>query len=113
MRVRWLSKQKRVRVSLLDLPDELLLQVIEELDEVELYTLSVQCKRLQRMCLPVYLLHLGVTTPLIFPIDHLAILPAQLYSPGLSLAFFAKTVRRFSCDIGNIDNRHWNHVTSP
>jgi hypothetical protein len=94
------DKQKREPVSLLHLPDELLLQVIGDLDRRDLYAVSVQCKRLQRLSLPLYLLHLGVTTPLIFPIDHLVITRTQFSAPGIPLAFFAKNVRRFSCHIG-------------
>jgi len=96
---RRLSKQKQVPLSLLYLPDELLLEVIEELDRNDLYALSIQCRRLQRLCLPPYLLFLGITTPLIFPIGHLIFTGEQLYAPGVPLTFFAKNVRKFSCDI--------------
>src|SRR5262245_6304902 len=100
------AKQKRVPLSLLHLPDELLLQIIDELElnKRDLYAASIQCKRLTRLSLPLYLLRLGVTIPFIFPIDRLVITPQYLSVPGFPLALFAKNVRRLYCDISPVQS---------
>jgi hypothetical protein len=84
------------KVSLLHFPDELLLLVIEELGETELYTLCLVSKRCQRLALPAYLSHHGIAIDrLTLSVEQIIALP----SPALRLAFFVSGTTSLFCEI--------------
>ena len=91
-------------LSLLHLPDELLLQIIDELHPDDLYTISMLCSRLHRLALPAYFSRHGITRPLDSTHDHLILAGAQLNAlPGLQHAPFVKNIRCLSCEIGPVE----------
>ena len=83
-------------ITLIDLPNELLLDVMDDLHPSDLLNLSLLCGRLHRLALPAYLMRYGIA-----PIDHHLTLSAEQLEalPGLRLAPFIKDIRGLSCNM--------------
>ena len=98
------AKQKRDRLTLLDLPHELLLQVIDHLDADGILTLSLLCKRLHELALSAYFVRHALTTPL-DSTDALVLTGKQLNAlPGLQMALFTKDIRNLHCAIEPLES---------
>ncbi|KAF9464599.1 hypothetical protein BDZ94DRAFT_478352 [Collybia nuda] len=88
------SSRLRQRAVLLDLPNELLLQIFESLQN-ELYSLSLVSKRLHYLALPIYLARNGMS-----PFSGELILfdeRSQDVLQALSIALFRPTLKRIHC----------------
>ena len=95
----------REKSSLLDLPDELLLVMLENMASNDLYSMASLCKRLHRLALPAYFACHGIFEPMNIPLRHLTLRGDQLNAlPGLQLSLFVTSIRRLSCNFSHIES---------
>ena len=98
------AKEKRDRLTLLDLPDELLLQVIDHLDAAGMFTLTMLCKRLHELALSAYFVRYGLTMPL-DSTNALMLKGKQLNAlPGLQMASFTKDIKHLHCKFNYLEH---------
>lgn len=92
----------RQRVQLLCLPTELLLLIFRDLPSRDLYALSLLCRRLHYLALPLYLSLWSIHNPFDLSSETVSLShPGAPPIQGLRLALFITTIKRFEFTFAN------------